>query len=406
MVTAINDDLFTPDVINDPYTYFGRLREEDPVHWNEKYEAWIITRYDDVVWLIRHHELFSSRVIRDDPRPPYPEVYESDLELYDFVRNHLGDQFGQHDRPRHLEMRSLVHGYFTPKAIEEWRTLVQSTISDLLDAVEDKGRMDVMWDLATPLPVLIIARIMGVPRKDRPHIRDLAQKILSIGRGEADRIRRVTDGMKGMIEYLSPLIEERIANPQDDIISVLANAEKRGVLTRDEVLSNIELILLAGHETTINLICNGTLAFLRHPDQWALLKQDPSGRTMRATEECLRYDPLVKSVQRLALEDVEMRGKSIRKDHRVRWFISSANRDPEVFPEPDTFDIDRHPNRHLTFGSGIHHCLGANLARMEGQETFKALAERFPSLRLETEELEYQESISLRSLKSLPVSWN
>ena len=168
MVTAINDDLFTPDVINDPYTYFGRLREEDPVHWNEKYEAWIITRYDDVVWLIRHHELFSSRVIRDDPRPPYPEVYESDLELYDFVRNHLGDQFGQHDRPRHLEMRSLVHGYFTPKAIEEWRTLVQSTISDLLDAVEDKGRMDVMWDLATPLPVLIIARIMGVPRKDRP----------------------------------------------------------------------------------------------------------------------------------------------------------------------------------------------------------------------------------------------
>jgi cytochrome P450 len=127
---------------------------------------------------------------------------------------------------------------------------------------------------------------------------------------------------------------------------------------------------------------------------------------MRATEECLRYDPLVKSVQRLALEDVEMRGKSIRKDHRVRWFISSANRDPEVFPEPDTFDIDRHPNRHLTFGSGIHHCLGANLARMEGQETFKALAERFPSLRLETEELEYQESISLRSLKSLPVSWN
>ena len=165
------------------------------------------------------------------------------------------------------------------------------------------------------------------------------------------------------------------------------------------------LLLLAGHETTINLLCNGTLAFIRHPAQWALFKQDPAGWAKRATEECLRYDPPVKSIQRLASQDVEMRGKVLRKDDRIRWFISSANRDPDVFAHPETFDITRDPNPHVAFGSGVHHCLGATLARLEGQEVFKALAERFPALHGETEELEYQPSMTFRSLKSLPVAW-
>jgi pimeloyl-[acyl-carrier protein] synthase len=148
------------------------------------------------------------------------------------------------------------------------------------------------------------------------------------------------------------------------------------------------------------------LAFIRHPEQWALLKQDPAGWAKRATEECLRYDSPVKSIQRIASEDVEIRGKVLRKDDRIRWFISSANRDPEVFANPGTFDISRDPNPHVAFGSGVHHCLGATLARVEGQEVFKALAERFPALQVEAEELEYQPSITFRSLKSLPVAWN
>jgi cytochrome P450 PksS len=218
--------------------------------------------------------------------------------------------------------------------------------------------------------------------------------------------------MKGMIEYVSPLVDERIVNPGNDFISVLAAGEKSGVFTRHQVLVNTSLLLLAGHETTINLICNGTLAFLQHPDQWELLKRD-AGATLpplisRATEECLRYDSPVISIQRLASEDVEMRGKVLRKEDRIRWFISPANRDPEKFDEPDKFDITRHPNSHVAFGNGVHHCLGAGIARLEGQEVFKALAERFPSLRLEVDgkELEYQPSITFRSLKSLPVSWN
>jgi cytochrome P450 len=405
MATAVRDDMFTRDVIADPYGYYGRLRDEDPVHWNDAYGLWVVTRHDDVTWLTRHHELFSSAVFKNDPRPAYPAIDESDLGLYEYVRNYQGDQFIQHDRPEHLDMRRIVHGYFTPKAMESWRPFVVNAVKELLDAAEEKGEMDVMRDLATPLPVLVIAQMMGVPAGDRPYVRELAEKLLYIGRGEYDRMPILTDGMKGMLEYVSPLVDERIVKPGDDFISVLASGEKKGAFTRHQVLVNTSLLLLAGHETTINLLCNGTLAFLQHPDQWALYKKDPVGRAKWATEECLRYDAPVKSIQRLAAEDVEMRDKVMRKDDRIRWFISSANRDPNVFAEPDKFDITRQPNPHVAFGNGVHHCLGATLARVEGQEVFRALAERFPDLEVATKDLEYQPSITFRSLKSLPVTW-
>ncbi len=405
MTTAIRDDMFTSDVIADPYSYYGRLRDEDPIHWNDAYALWVITRHDDVTWMTRHNELFSSAVFRNDPKPAYPAIDESDLGLYEYVRNYQADQFIQHDRPEHLDMRKIVHGYFTPKAMESWRPFVVNAVKELLDAAEEKGSMDVMRDLATPLPVLVIAQMMGVPAEDRPYVRQLAEKLLYIGRGEHDRMPILTDGMKGMVEYVSPLVDERIVRPGDDFISVLASGEKRGVFTRHQVLVNTSLLLLAGHETTINLICNGTLAFIQHPDQWALYKKDPAGQAKWATEECLRYDAPVKSIQRLASQDIEMRDKVMEKNDRIRWFISSANRDPNVFADPDKFDITRQPNPHVAFGNGVHHCLGATLARVEGQEVFKALAERFPNLQLESEELDYQPSVTFRSLKSLPVIW-
>ena len=405
MATAVHDDMFTPDVIANPYGYYGRLRDEDPVHWNDTYALWVLTRHDDVTWMTRHNELFSSAVFRNDPKPAYPAIDESDLGLYEYVRNYQADQFIQHDRPEHLDMRKIVHGFFTPKSMESWRPFVVNAVKELLDAAEEKGSMDVMRDLATPLPVLVIAQMMGVPEQDRPYVRQLAEKLLYIGRGEYDRMPILTDGMKGMLEYVSPLVDERIVRPGDDFISVLASGEKKGVFTRHQVLVNTSLLLLAGHETTINLLCNGTLAFMQHPDQWALLKKDPAGGAKWATEECLRYDAPVKSIQRLASQDVEMRDKVMRQDDRIRWFISSANRDPNVFAEPDKFDITRQPNPHVAFGNGVHHCLGATLARVEGQEVFKALAERFPDLTTATEDLEYQPSITFRSLKSLPVTW-
>jgi cytochrome P450 len=404
LATHIPDDMFTGDAIADPYAYYGRIRDQDPIHWNETYQMWAVTRYDDLTWLTRHHELFSSAVFKKDPRGPYPAIDESDLGLYDYVKNYQGDQFIQHDRPEHLEMRRIVHGYFTPKSMEAWRPFVREAVKSLLDAAEAKGEMDVMRDLATPLPVLVIAEMMGVPASDRGHVRELAEKLLYIGRGEYDRMKPLTEGMRGMVDYVSPLVDERMKNPGDDFISVLASGEKKGVFTRHEVLVNSSLLLLAGHETTINLICNGTLALLRHPEQWALYKTDPAGLAKSATEECLRYDSPVKSIQRIASEDVEMRDKVLRKDERIRWFISSANRDPAAFPDPDRFDITRHPNQHVAFGSGTHHCLGATLARVEGQEVFRALAERFPNLAMAPAELEYQPSITFRSLKALPVT--
>jgi cytochrome P450 len=406
MLNTIQDDMFSPDTIADPYAYYGRLRDEDPVHWNEPYELWVITRHDDLVWLTRHHELFSSAVFKNDRRPPYPAIDESDLGLYEYVRNYQGDQFIQHDRPEHLEMRRVMHGYFTPKAMEAWRPFVQTAVKELLDAAEEKGEMDVMRDLATPLPVLVIAQMMGVPPEERQHVRRLAEKLLYIGRGEYDRMKPLTEGMRGMIDYVSPLVDKRIVDPGDDFISVLAKGEKQGIFTRHEVLVNTSLLLLAGHETTINLLCNGTLSFIRHPEQWDLFKQDPAGQAKWATEECLRYDSPVVSIQRIASQDVELRGKHLRKGDRLRWFISSANRDPEAFANPTTFDITRNPNPHVAFGSGVHHCLGATLARVEGQEVFKALAQRFPNLQVQSGGLEYQPSITFRSLKSLPVTWH
>ena len=200
--------------------------------------------------------------------------------------------------------------------------------------------------------------------------------------------------------------DERADAPADDFISVLAQAERAGVFTRHQVLVNTALLLFAGHETTMNLICNGTLAFIRHPDQWERLRAHPEGAARLATEECLRYDPPVKSTQRIATEDVERRGKVIRKGDRLRWFMAAANRDPRAFEDPDRFDIGRQPNTHVSFGAGIHYCLGASLARVEGQEVLRALAERFAELRLETEELEYSPSVQFRSLTSLPVAWD
>ena len=404
-MVATHDDMFTADVIADPYTYYGRLREEDPIHWNELYDLWVITSYQDVVWLTRHHELFSSAVFRNDPRPAYPAIEESDQGLYEYVRNYQADQFIQHDRPVHLEMRKVVHSYFTPRSMEAWRPFVTAAVKELLDEAEPHGRMDVMRDLATPLPVLVIAEMMGVPKEERPYVRELAEKLLYIGRGEQDRMQPLTDGMRGMIEYVEPMVKARLNNPGNDFISVLAQGEKRGIFTRHQVLVNTSLLLLAGHETTINLLCNGTLAFLHHPAQWERFKQDPARLAEPATEECLRYDAPVKSIQRIASQDVELQGKLLRKDDRIRWFISSANRDPQKFPAPETFDITREPNLHVAFGAGVHHCLGATLARLEGQEVFKALAARFPTLQLASDELTYQPSITFRSLKQLPVTW-
>ena len=237
---------------------------------------------------------------------------------------------------------------------------MKSAIKELLDAAEEKGDVDLMRDLAVPLPVLVIAEMMGVPESERPHIRRLAEKLLHAGRGEPGLMRIVAEGMQGMLGYVNPMVDERINRPNEDFISMLASGEKSGVFTRQQVLVNTSPLLVAGHETTINLICNGALALMNNRSQWDLLKTDTQGLMVRATEEALRYGPPVKSIQRMATENVEIRGKVLKKEDRLRWFTPSANRDPNKFEDPDTFDITRWPNPHVVFGAGVHHCPGGD----------------------------------------------
>ena len=402
---TLTDDLFAPEVIADPYTYFGRLREIEPVHWNERFSLWLVTGYDELVWILRHNELFSSAVIRDAAAPPYPPVDPADVPLFDEIRDFRADQLVEKDRPEHFDQRSVVHGYFTPKAMEKWRPFVRAAVKELLDDLQPEGAMDVLNELAAPLPVRIIAEMMGVPYEDRDRLRAMADGILYINRGEPYRFRPLVEAIRGIVDYAAPLVEERIDGAGSDFISVLAGGETRGVFTRHQVLVNTGLLLFAGHETTMNLICNGLLSFIRHPKQWERLRADPAGMARLATEECLRYDPPVKSTQRIVAEDVDLGGRTMRKGQRIRWIMAAANRDPKVFSRPDEFDIGRQPNPHLSFGSGIHYCLGATLARIEGQEVFRALAERFERFELAGAPIEYQPSLQFRSVKSLPVRW-
>jgi cytochrome P450 len=401
----INDDLFAPELIADPFLHYNQLREVDPVHWNERNKVWIVTRYDDVSWLTSHSELFSSAVDARDPLPPYPPVEPGQEQDAAYVKQNIRGRIIQAEPPTHTNRRAALKNYFSPRVVKKWRPMIAQAVADLLDDVQDRRRMDVMRDFAIPLPLMVICEIMAIPKEQRHEIRAVAEKLLVGPLAIPNRMRVLADAMRTMDTFMEPLLKQRIENPGNDLVSLVAGAQRDGVFDHGAALQNLAFFVVAGHETTINLICNGLLAFIRHPDEWDLLCSDPTKYAASATEECLRYDPPAPSLERIALQDIELRGKTIRTFDRVRWFNSAANRDPEKFPDPDRFDITRSPNAHLSFGHGIHFCLGAHLARIEGQEVFPALASRFNRFKLETNPLEYVPAIHVRSLKALEVSW-
>jgi cytochrome P450 len=267
--------------------------------------------------------------------------------------------------------------------------------------------MEVKEDLATPLPLLTICWMLGVPHDDAPRLHELAEAGLdALRRFAPQRLRETYDANVELWDYFTPLIEARAKEPREDLISMLADGERRGAFTREQGLASIMHLLDAGHSTTLGLIAKGTLAFIRNPEQWDLFRRDPEGLAPSATEECLRYDPPLKMMPvRIAAQDVELGGKLIRASDDVAYVIASANRDPRVFADPDTFDITRSPNPHVAFGGGIHHCIGAALARIEGQEAFKALARSFSRLRLQRE-VEYVPNTIHHMLTALHVSWD
>jgi cytochrome P450 len=364
-------DLANPQFKANPYPFYARLRAEAPV-WRttlpDKRVAWLVTRYEDVAGVLRDDTFTKDRLNAMDPeqlrKTPWVPGFLKPLE-----RNML-----DLDNPDHARLRALVSKAFTPRLIERLRGRIETLSEELLDVMERKGGAELVGDYALPIPATVIAELLGVPAEDRRKFHRWSGKLVSVSSGR-DMLRALPAAL-AFTRYLRKIIERRRAEPGDDLLTALIRAEEAGdKLSEDEVLAMAFLLLVAGHETTVNLIASGVLALLEHPEQAEALRSDPS-LTKPAVEELLRYtSPVELATERYAREDVEIAGTTIPRGERVLAVLGSANHDEREFEDPDVLNLTRDPNRHLAFGrGGVHHCLGAPLARMEGQIAMSAPA--------------------------------
>jgi len=385
-----------PEFLADPYPTYHRLRAEDPVH-HSPLGFWVLTRYEDV-----------SAVLRDPRFIKEPLAALVAARFGAEVPRGVGLSMLDRDPPDHTRLRGLVSKAFTPRVVEGLRPRIQQIVDGLIARAQAVGSMDVIEEFAYPLPVNVICEMMGVPVKDHERFKgwslDIARGLDSIWLPpDSDIPRRSAAARHAISGYFRELIAERRATPRGDLLSALIAAEEAGdKLSEEELLATCILILIAGHETTVNLIGNGVLALLRHPDELHRLRQTPA-LIASAVEELLRYDGPVQRTARVASDDATIGGRTIRKGDMVMPFIGAADRDPAQFPDPDRLDLARGDNRHIAFGWGIHFCLGAPLARVEGQIAIDTLVRRLPRLELATESPEYRQSLTLRGLKTLPV---
>lgn len=404
---SINEDLLCAEASEDPYAYFGRLREIEPVHWNPRWQGWIITRHRDVVSVLLDATHFSSN------RMAYLDAHAS-LEK----RQALEHYFGMLSRwlvfidpPDHTRLRLLLQkASFTPRQMAAWRPRIQAIVDELLGQIQSGQVVDFTQEFALPLPVLVVSEILGFPPEDRQRVRDWTTDValpffLALGMDARQKWMRAEQAAKDFSAYARELIRERKQRPRDDLLSAMVQAEHRGdFLNEDEVVANTVLLMIAGHETTSNLLANGLLAFLRHPEQVNVLRADFT-LLGYAIEECLRYDPPVTATVRWAREEVLVADQVIHAGQKVLLVLASANRDPEQFQAPEQFDITRRvtPQQHTAFAVGTHYCLGAPLARLEAEVAFATLFQRFRSLVLATDRLVYKPMVIARALETLPV---
>jgi cytochrome P450 len=386
-----------PEFVADPYPTYHRLRIEDPVH-RSPLGFWVLTRYEDVVGVLRDHR-FAKEAIAS--------FVAQKLGLEQTAG--IGISMLDRDPPDHTRLRSLVSKAFTPRVVEGLRPRIRQIVGELLDRAEDRRAMDLIEDFAYPIPVIVICEMLGVPVEDHERFRgwslDLARGLDASMLGPQSEVAlRAMASRRALSEYFRELIAARRATPRADLLSALIAAEEAGdKLSEQELLATCILLLVAGHETTVNLLGNGTLALLRHPDQLSLLRENP-GMIAGAVEELLRYDGPVQRTARVPGVDAIVAGHKIAAGEMVMPFIGAADRDPAQFPDPDRLDLARADNRHVAFGMGIHFCLGAPLARLEGQIAIDTLVHRFPKLALATDRPQYRQSLTLRGLTSLPVS--
>jgi pimeloyl-[acyl-carrier protein] synthase len=393
--------LFGPKMLADPYPYYARLRRIDPVHWAEGPGHWVLTRYADIVSVLRSPHASAERIEINQRQVPaeFQEVFTA-----------RKDAMLSADPPRHTRLRLLVNKAFTPGAVADLAPFIQRFVDDVIDTVQPRGRLDVIRDLAYPLPATVIAEMLGVPHADRDRFKqwsdDIAAVIGNFPGGLSEGVlRRGVHGMRELRAYFRGIVVQRRVEPRDDLISALVKAQQEGDrLNEAELLANAVLLLNAGHETTTNLIGNGILALLRHPDQLGRLREDPA-RIPTAVEELLRYDSPVQFTSRVLKTDLTLGGKQLRAGQTVLLVLGAANRDPAQFPDPDRLDVGRADNKHLSFGLGSHYCLGAPLARLEGRIVFETLLRRLPGLRLAGSAPVYRQNFNLRGLEALEVTF-
>ncbi len=392
-----------PGFRNDPYPTYRRLQTESPVH--QSVFGLVLSRYADCSSLLRDPRVSSDQRNADiaavmfggEDQPVDPAI--EDARPFLFM-----------DPPDHTRLRGLVNKAFTPRVVERMRENVQAIVDELVESVAAKGEIEVIEDLAYPLPVRVICEMLGVPAEDHAQFREWSH---AVARGldpdfvlPPEFLANRQQVFEQLQEYFGGLIAKRRADPRDDLISALIAAENEGqVLSEMELMTTCGLLLIAGHETTVNLIANGVLALVRNPEQLERLREDPS-LTRTAVEEVLRFDPPVQMTARIATADIDVSGVTFKKGQLAILLLAAANRDPAQFTDPDRFDIGREDNRHLAFGMGIHFCVGAPLARVEGQIALDAFAQRFndPQLMLETPK--YKENLVLRGLESLPIRFS
>ena len=392
-----------------PYLAYARLRAEAPVYWHAPSRIWLIARYDDVETVFRSPQLFSSYGFQNayfENLRPELRAAAPTLELRGRTPNLITC-----DPPAHTRLRRLLQVAFSPKAMRDLRPRMQSTVESLLDTVSHEDVVDFVGVLAYPLPAMLIADIMGVPREDRDLFKQVSRNIVHfMARNNPNTeltvefARQADESLTRLREYLRGLIDTRRSQPSNDVISALAGAEFEGDrLEEEELLSNLVLFLVAGHETTTNLIANGIFLLLRHPEQLQLLR-DNREMLDPAIEEILRFEAPVQRLRRVVAQNTELSGVTLPKGEPAEVLVGSANRDESKWVEPERFDVQRAPFPNLAFGKSLHFCIGATLAHLEGTVAFSAVLDRFPKLELAADwQPSWATTTNLRTLKSLPV---
>lgn len=393
-----------PAVMANPFPVYAKLREADPVHWSPSLKSWIVTRYTDVRDLLLSDHLSVNRLIQF-----YKALPPADAALLKDIIHYLSLWLAFRDPPDHTRVRRIMRHAFTAKAIEEMRPNVVEITDMLLDRLEASGKNDVdlIREFALQLPAFVIMDLLDVPRDMLDDFKEWSDDMaVFIGgaRNSGDKYTRAARGCAKMSTYFRQLIRERTANPKPGFLMDLINARDAGEkLSDDELVATCILVLFAGHETTTNLIGNAALLLMRHDDQRAKLRENPE-LIDSTIEEVLRFDGPTNALVRVVAQDHELHGCKMREGQRVFVMVNSANRDPRIFDDADRFDISRQQNRHLTFGQGIHLCLGAKLAREEGRVAVKRLFDRFPDLALDPDEPPaWLDAMVPRGTRRLPV---